>query len=59
MKLITKKLNAYKALAKSGKHYIKELRKCGFRFDPDTSYGSIFQQVEGFGMSRYELDNDL
>ncbi|MFA7169900.1 MAG: hypothetical protein WC178_03530 [Candidatus Paceibacterota bacterium] len=59
MKEITRKLNAYKALIKSGKHSIKELRKRGFKFDTDTSYGSIFRQVDGFSQSCYEADNDL
>jgi len=59
MKEITKRLNAYKALIKSGKYYIKELRKRGFKLDTDTSYGSIFRQVEGFSQSCYEADNNL
>jgi hypothetical protein len=59
MKEITKKLNAYKALIKSGKYYIKELRQSGFKFDPDTSYGNIFHQVEGFSVGYVEATYDL
>jgi hypothetical protein len=57
MKDATRKLNAYRALIKSGKYYIKMLRQAGFRCD--FEYGNIFRQVEGFSQSHYEADNDL
>lgn len=59
MKEHTKKLISYRSLIKSGKYYIKELRKTGFNFDSDLSYGNIFKQAQDFSIARYEYEHDL
>jgi 3-methyladenine DNA glycosylase Tag len=50
-KIITKR--AYRALIKSGKYIVKELRKAGFKFNTGSESGNIFNQVEGFCMDSY------